>query len=327
MDDSGDARLRRGPGWPGRAGAHSLACRPLRPGDRVGVAAPGFAVRPETLAAGLVALGRMGYEVAVGLSLARQSGYLAGSDDERAGDLNRFLRDPSVRGVWFARGGYGTARLLDLVDWKALARDPKLLVGYSDLTALFAAATSRSGQLCLYAPVVTELGDGDGYHAPSLRAALRGERFEIPLSRGQVLAPGRAEGPLAGGNLTVLVHLLGTRYEPDLRGAVLFLEDTAEETYRLDRLLSHLRMSGALARVAAVLLGSFEPKPTARPFPPDRPIEDLLAETFLPLGVPVVAGLRAGHVAGKWTLPIGGGVRLDTERGRLLLEPRPGACR
>ncbi len=284
-------------------------------------------MRAETVAAGLVALGRMGYEVVLGRSLARQTGYFAGSDDERAEDLNRFLRDGSIRGVWFARGGYGTARLLDLVDWKALARDPKLLVGYSDLTALFAAATRRSGQLCLYAPVVTELGDGDGYHTRSLRAALRGEPFEIPVSRRQLLAPGRAEGPLAGGNLTVLVHLLGTRYEPDLRGAVLFLEDTPEETYRLDRLLSHLRMSGALSRVAAVLLGSFEPKPTERAFPPDRSIEELLAETFLPLGVPVVGGLRAGHVAGKWTLPIGGLARLDTDRGRLLLEPHPESSR
>lgn len=325
MDDSGDARLRQGPGWPGRAGVHRFPR--LRPGDRVGVAAPGFAVRPDLLAGGLVALGRMGYEVVVGRSLTRQAGYLAGSDEERADDLNRFLQDPAIRAVWFARGGYGTARLLDRVDWEALARDPKLLVGYSDLTALFAAATKRPGQLCLYAPVVTELGDGDGYHAPSLRAALRGEPFSLPMSRGQVLAPGRAEGPLAGGNLTVLVHLLGTRYEPDLRGAVLFLEDTAEETYRLDRLLGHLRMAGALSRVAAVLLGSFEPKPTERAFPPDRPIEDVLAETFLPLGVPVVAGLRAGHVPGKWTLPIGGLARLDTEAGGLVLEPRPAFSR
>jgi len=264
----------------------------------------------------------MGYEVQLGRSVARQEGYLAGSDEERAEDLNRFLRDGSVRGIWFARGGYGTARLLELVDWKALGRDPKCLVGYSDVTALFAAAGRRADPICLYGPVVAELGDRARYHAPSLRAALRGDPVRLPFRRRQVLAPGRARGALRGGNLTVLVHLIGTRYEPDLRASVLFLEDTAEETYRLDRLLTHLRMSRVLDRVAAVLLGSFEPKPTERPFPPDRPVRDLLEETFLPLGVPVVMGLPAGHLPGKRTLPLGGMAELDTASGRLVIRPR-----
>ncbi len=305
----------------------SLPASALRRGDRVGVTAPGFAVRPEALASGLLGLGRMGYEAILGRHVTSADGYLAGSDEERAEDLNAFLRDPSIRGVWFARGGYGSARLLGHLDWKALARDPKVLVGYSDLTALFAAVTRRTGRVSLYGPVVTELADDHGYHRPSLRAALRGKRFEMPIAGRQVLRPGRASGPLLGGNLSVLVHLLGTRYEPDFRGSVLFLEDTGEETYRLDRLFNHLRMSGALRRVAAILLGSLEPKPTERSFPPDRPIRQVVEEAFLPLGVPVAHGLPAGHVAGKWTLPLGGLARLDTERGRLALEPRPALSR
>ncbi len=289
-------------------------------GDTVGVVATGFAVRRELLDAGVSWLVRRGYRVKLGRAVLDQDGYLAGDDRSRAADLRGMLRDPEVRAIWFARGGYGTARILDRIPWSQLKRTPKLMIGYSDLTALFASAVARTGQVCLYGPVVTELSDPTSFHGPSLRRLLDGEGFELKLRRRQVVVPGQAEGLLQGGNLTVLTHLWGTRYRPKLDGCILFVEDVGEEAYRIDRTLTQLRLSGALKRVKGVILGEFNAPPRRR-FPPDRSVDDVLTEVFAPLGVPVVGGIPAGHVAGKRTLPLGGTAQIDTTAGRLRFSP------
>jgi len=282
---------------------------------------PGFGVRTRDLRDGVRRLEALGFRVVLGRHALDRDGYLAGSDEARASDLNSLIDDPDVRGVWFARGGYGSARLLDRIDWSGLARAPKTLIGYSDVTALFAAALAHTRSLCLYGPVVTELADPEAYHLPSLRRALRGQEITLRFARRQVLGDGRATGRLLGGNLSVLVHLLGTRHAPRLRGTILFLEDVGEPVYRLDRMLGHLRMSGALKGVAGAVIGSFEPV-ARRSFLSDRPVAELLRETFEPLGIPVVVGIPAGHLDGKRTLPLGGLARLDTRNGRLTVEPR-----
>jgi muramoyltetrapeptide carboxypeptidase len=169
--------------------------------------------------------------------------------------------------------------------------------------------------------VVTELGDARAYHALSLRSLLSGRAITVRFGTRKVLRTGRAEGRLLGGNLTVLAHLLGTRFFPDLRGAILFVEDVGEPVYRLDRALQHLRMAGVLRGVAGVAVGSFKPAPWRNRLA-DRPAIDLLRETFLPLGVPVVIGLLAGHCAKKRTLPVGGQAVLDVPSGTLRLVPR-----
>jgi len=294
----------------------------LSPGDLVGVVAPGFAVRPRALDAGLHALSRLGMHVRLGPHVRSTHGYLAGTDDERAADLRDALLDDDVRAVWFARGGYGSARLLDRMPWRRLRRAPKPMLGYSDLTALFCAALRLPDQICMYGPVVTELGEAGTYHRRGLVRLLRGEDDVIRFARRQVLRSGRASGRLVGGNLAVLVHLLGTRYLPSLDGVVLALEEVGEEVYRIDRMLVHLRLAGALDRVAAVCLGAFDAPPRRR-FPPDRTIDEVLRETFEPLGVPVVRDLPFGHVPGKRTLPLGGRAAIDTERRELRLSPRP----
>src|SRR5262245_2779455 len=248
-DDFGDRGLRRAPGWPGTAGPDRTRrmTASLREGDSVAVVAPGFAVRAAALRAGLAALRDMGFKVQVGEHVLSRHGYLAGTDAQRAADLNRAARDRRVRGIWFARGGYGTARLLDRLDWKALDGDPsRVFVGYSDATALFSPILRHGGSLCLYGPMVSELGDAKAYHAGSLKALLRGESWAIRFSPSQVIRPGRAQGRLLGGNLAVLTHLLGTPHAPDWKGALVLLEDVGEEVYRIDRMLQHLRMTGAL---------------------------------------------------------------------------------
>jgi muramoyltetrapeptide carboxypeptidase len=285
--------------------------------------ATGFAVRPDALDAGLSWLKKRGFAVVPGRHLRSVDGYLAGDDVARAGDLDAAIHDASLSAVWFARGGYGTARILDRIDFDRLVRRPKLLVGYSDLTALFSPLLARAKTVCLHAPNVAELGDPRAFHAPSLTASLAGRATRRRMVARDVLRQGRARGRLIGGNLTVLCHLLGTPHAPDLRGAVLFLEETGEEAYRIDRLLQHLRMSGALASVRAVLLGQFYVPPTARAFPGDRDLDALLRDHLLPLGVPVVRGVPSGHGPGKWTLPLGGTAAFDTKVGVMSFDPRP----
>ena len=303
------------------SGAH------LTRGDRVGVVATGFAVRPDALDAGIAALRRRGLVPVLGPHLRSVDGYLAGDDASRASDLDAAVSDPNLTAIWFARGGYGTARLLDRFDLDRLVRRPKLLLGYSDLTGLFAALLKRASTVCLHAPVVAELGHRTDFHAASLNAALAGRVTRRRVARRDVLRGGRARGRLMGGNLTVLCHLLGTRHMPDLRGAVLFIEEIGEEAYRIDRLLQHLRSSGVLSGVRAVLLGRFHVPPPSRSFPGDRDVDAVFREHLLPLKLPVVCGIPAGHGPGKWTLPLGGIATLDTSAGLVTFDPRPAPLR
>ena len=314
MDDSDDTRSRR------RRVAGTGGNGPSR---RIGVVATGFAARPEALDAGLVALRRMGFVPVEGSAARSRAGYLAGGDGARAADLQAVLDDPGLEGVWFVRGGYGTARLLDRIDLSRFVRHPKLLLGYSDLTALFATVLARVRTVCLHAPMVAELGRRGAYHAPSLRAMLAGREVSRRVEGRDIVVPGRASGRLLGGNLTVLAHLLGTPAAPDLQGAILFLEETGEEAYRIDRLLDHLRRAGALSRVRGVIVGQLFVPRTTRAFPPDRAVRDVLSDHLLPLGVPVVTGFPAGHGDGKWTIPLGGSASIDTARHRVSFSPRP----
>lgn len=295
----------------------------LRRGDRVGVVATGFAVHPEALDAGLAALARRGIRAAEGDHLREIDGYFAGDDAAREADLRRAIDDRDLEAIWFARGGYGTARLLERIDLERLVRRPKLLIGYSDVTALSGALLARTKGLCLHAPFVAELGKKEAFHAPSLAAMLAGRPVRRRLPAKDVLFPGKAKGRLMGGNLTVLTHLVGTAFMPDLRGSILFFEEAGEQAYRIDRLLNHLRMAGALRGLAAVAVGQLLVPATTRTFPGDRDIEEVLRDHLLPLGIPVVRGVPVGHGDGKWTIPIGGEAGLDTARGVMTFTPKP----
>jgi muramoyltetrapeptide carboxypeptidase len=248
-------------------------------------------------------------------------GYLSGSDEQRLHDLNAALRSPEIDAIWLLRGGYGTMRILDRVDWPALRDRPRPLIGFSDNTALHLAAR-RAGVITFHGPhsAAEDLPD---FSADALRGALTSTAPAgvLPFPEGEhprTLVPGLAEGPLVGGNLSMLAALCGTSYQMDARGAVLFVEEVGEPAYRVDRLLSQLRMSGSLDGVEGIAVGSFTESPDG-----DRDDLPSAAEVFLDrldgLGVPVAVGFPFGHVAHNWTLPVGVRARLDASAGTLEL--------
>jgi muramoyltetrapeptide carboxypeptidase len=253
----------------------------------------------------------MGWEPVVGEHVLERHGYLAGTDESRLADLNRYGRDDSIDAIWCLRGGYGATRLLDGIDYDAWARRPRALIGYSDITALHAAIGQR-------ASIVT-------YHGPTARAELTEftrSSFKETMSLGddativvradamRMLVPGRASGRLVGGNLALVASLLGTPYAWDLDGAILVLEDVSEQVYRIDRLLTQIRLSGA--RLAGLAFGGFTDIPHDT-ITGERPLDDVLEEFAVRFGVPCVCGLPIGHVPDHVTLPLGALATLDAD--------------
>ncbi|MEU7697826.1 LD-carboxypeptidase [Streptomyces sp. NPDC039028] len=255
--------------------------------------------------------------------LADRFGYLAGSDEERLEELTEAWLDPEVRAVVCARGGYGTQRIADRLDYRHLAAaGPKFLVGSSDITCLHQAWGDRLGLVTLHGPMPAcrALHD-DRETARHFHAALFGPPDDTLSLAGPVLVPGRAKGPLTGGNLTMLASSVGTSTAPDTEGRILLLEDVGEDPYRLDRALTQLRRAGALHRTAGVVLGDF-----SACGPPEQ-VEHVLRDRLSDLGVPVAAGLAAGHGPRQLTVPLGADAVLDTAQHRITLLPQKGTSR
>jgi muramoyltetrapeptide carboxypeptidase len=289
----------------------------LAPGARVRVIAPSSPFDVRDFELGLARLSAR-YDVSHDPSITEQRGYLAGDDVRRLRELREAIEDPRLDGIIAARGGYGATRLLAQLDPAQVRARPKLLVGFSDITALHALwARARVGSL--HGGMVATLGRSPDKLAQRYLDALEG-RGATEISGLQSIARGRAEGVLLGGNLTVLCALLGTPHFPSLHDAVLFLEDIGEKPYRIDRMLTSLRHSGALRGVRAIALGAFE---KAEPNADGVRVDDVLAERLRDLGVPVVAGLPCGHVDDNVELPLGTRVVVDADAGRLSLLSAP----
>ncbi|MFW5973399.1 MAG: S66 peptidase family protein [Bacteroidota bacterium] len=295
--------------------------RPIRQGDTIAVAAPSsLPVDLSAIDQGVATLIERGYRVVVARPTFQRHGYLSAPDDVRADELNGFLRRPDVAAIIAVRGGYGALRILDTIDYEAAARDPKLVIGYSDITALQLALLARTGDPSLSGPMIaTEWGAPDqSSEALFWDLATGGVPDPLLGPQDEVLEPvrpGRAEGPLVGGNLTMISKLIGTPFLPDLGGAILFLEEVGEEPYRIDGLFAHLRLSGAFDRIAGLVLGGFtewEPEHDRPVLPLDAVIDHYVAK----LNIPVARGLRYGHFPVKNTLPIGIRARLQVSDGR-----------
>ena len=294
-----------------------MSFQTLKGGDLIGVLAPASPVAAHKLPAVQALYARWGFSVRLYPSCRADTGYLAGSDATRLADLHAALADPDVAAIHCLRGGYGTMRLLEAVDTDLLRRSGKLLIGYSDITALHA-LWALHGLPSLHAPMpasdLIQPGREDD-EAALLQVLRQGWRA------GQVLAPrlqdgaarvgGQAQGRLVGGNLSLVAALLGTPWAWDMRGAILFLEDINEELFRVDRLLTQLRLAGALDAVAGLVLGSF----TEATCP-----QALLQQMLGGLNKPVLGGWPTGHGTPNQPLPMGARVALDATLGTLTLQ-------
>lgn len=298
----------------------------------VGLVAPGSPPRdPGAVSRAIAVLEKLGFNPRPARNARKRLGFLAGSDAERASDLMEMFSDREVKAIFCLRGGYGAGRLLTRLDYALIRRQPKIFVGYSDITALHCALLTQARLVCFHGPMMID-GLG-GRRAPAFahQCLLRTIMEPSPAGsirenyRGtsiRILKGGRAEGALIGGNLSLLCATLGTPFQPDFRDAILFFEDVSEEPYRVDRMLTHLLNAGLLQRVAGVAAGihaGCAKEPSGRRGEHRQSMADVLEERLGLLKVPVVAGLPFGHVPLNATLPVGLKATLDAERGDLII--------
>jgi muramoyltetrapeptide carboxypeptidase len=304
----------------------------LHPGDVVGLVAPASAPPDaKDVDRAVAALEEMGFKPKLGLHARKRHGFLAGNDSERASDLMRMFADRKVNGIFCLRGGYGTARLLPLLDYQLIRNNPKVFAGFSDITSLHCAFLKKCNLLTFHGPMAaSQLADKDypAFSRNRFLAMLTKPAAGGSICKGyakkavEILGPGKVSGELIGGNLSVLCTLIGTPFQPSFRGRILFFEDVDEKPYRIDRMLTHLLNAGVLQQIAGVAVGVSPgcEDPKAKDTREYRQtLEDVLKERLLPLKIPVVIGLPFGHGPYHATLPVGGRATLDAANGDLLL--------
>lgn len=317
--------------------ARALADHPRKPprlrlGDTVGLIAPASSDGdPRHVENAMTTLRGMGLAPKPGRHVADIYGYLSGTDADRAADINAMFADPAVRAIFTVRGGWGSARLLPLIDWDIVAANPKLLIGFSDVTALHLAIAAKAKFATIHAPNATGHWNVISWNslwqlaftgqAPLLGEAPGQDRTQDRW-RTTAIRPGKASGRLLGGNLSVLSAMMGTPWLPDFNGAILFLEDVGEAEYRIDRMLNQLALAGVLGKVAGVIFGQCSRCASDAPDYAGFTVADVLGQHFARLAVPVLSGANIGHVNNQLSLPFGARVEMDADAGTIrLLEP------
>lgn len=308
----------------------------LNPGDRIGLITPA-SPPPDKKAIdyGIGALEKLGFKVKLGHHARKRHGFLAGTDRERAADLMSMFQDRKVNGIICIRGGYGTARLLPLLDYGAIRANPKVFVGYSDVTSLHFALLKRANLVSFHGPMINSDFIREKLPHFTLESFLR--NVSRPEPSGSILQghaangvtiihEGVASGRLIGGNLSLIGTTIGTPYQPSFRRRILFLEDVEEPPYRFDRMLTHLLNCGLLQQVSGIAIGinancEDSKAKDAREY--RQTLLDVLKERLRPLGVPVLCGLPFGHVPLNATLPIGLRATINTRKRDLTIEEAP----
>lgn len=287
----------------------------LMQGDTIGVVAPASPFDQDKFFRGVAVLESMGFRVFYDDDIFLKNGYLAGTDAQRAGQVNRFFSDRSINAILCAKGGFGAMRMLSLLDFKTIRSNPKIFVGFSDISALLSAIYVHCGLVTFHGPMVTTLADASDETKNNMFLTLtENQRAEIQTKKGVTIHPGSASGPVVGGNLTTLCHLIGTRFVPNFKGHILILEDKGEAVYRIDRMLNQMKLAGSFEALAGLILGSFEDCGAL------DEIYRVVAETFKDVNIPVLAGFDVGHGKLNLTIPIGLEATLDTDRQRLTFD-------
>jgi muramoyltetrapeptide carboxypeptidase len=263
-----------------------------------------------------------GYTVHIGSTLDSHSGnYFSGTDEERLGDLQQALDDPSVKAVLCGRGGYGLSRIIDKIDFSAFKKDPKWIIGFSDITVLHAHIHTNYKIATLHAPMAGAFNEGgaDGAFVRSLRDALEGRKARYICDEHPLNRRGEAVGPLVGGNLSILAHLSGTSSELKTKGKILFLEDVGEYLYNVDRMLYQLKRNGRLDKLAGLIVGGFtDMKDTTRPF--GRNVYEIIHDIAAEYDYPVCFGFPVSHGGENYALKHGEGYKLKVGRHKVILE-------
>lgn len=289
----------------------------LKKGQKIGVVAPAGSVQDEKLKAGVDALVRAGFSVELAEGVNESKGYLAGEPERRARALEGFFRRGDIRAVFCARGGFGSVQLLPLLNPKTVRLHPKVFVGYSDVSILLNWMVQECGLVTFHGPMVAmELARGmEGRTNDFFWGTLTGEKGEWRAKLGRTIRSGIAEGEVAGGCLSSVVTTLGTPYAIQTQGKILFLEDVGEKPYRVERMLTHMKMAGKLDRLAGLVFGSF----TECEGEGERGVEEIVEELFRDAPYPVATGLAAGHGQENLLIPFGVRMALDGGAGALSL--------
>jgi muramoyltetrapeptide carboxypeptidase len=289
----------------------------LRKGDSVGIIAPAGPVERSELEPAIDLLESLGYRTVSSNRLYDRKGYLAGDDEVRLEALHAMFENKEIKAVLCARGGYGTLRILDRVDFELIRDHPKIIVGYSDITALLLSIYRHTGLVTFHGPVVREFPKNREQNLNAILELVRGETLpRLDMTNGNALREGKRTGILLGGNLSLMTSLIGTAFLPSLKGAIVFVEERNEPPYRIDRMLTHLRLSGVLNGIHGLVTGRFEACGNT------DAINRLLLDAVMDQDIPVMTGLPVGHGQENVTLPLGLKVSIDTDQMTLsLTEP------
>ena len=299
--------------------------RALKLGDTIGIIAPASPTTEEKLKQAHDKIIEMGFKVKTGRSPYEKYGYLSGADNIRAEDINQMFKDKEVDAIICIRGGYGSPRLLDLLDYDAIRDNPKIFVGYSDITALHIAFTQISGIVTYHGPMVVSdmIEDFNQFSKDRLFEMIMGKEFTGKLSNPKeeeiiTINGGIAEGTIIGGNLSLIVDTIGSPYEIDVKGKILFIEEVGEEPYNIDRMLNQLRLSGKLQDASGIILGDFNNCESKKPNESLK-LDQVINDQLKPIGRPTIYNLQAGHCNPMLTLPFGIRARLDADRKEILI--------
>ncbi len=311
----------------------STSVKPVRlhDGDTIALVAPSGPVPEKTIEKALQTLQKLGYKVKMGDFVRERNGYFAGTDAQRAADLNAAFADKNVNAVWCLRGGYGATRVLPLLDFEVIKKNPKIFIGYSDITAFHTAFSQKTGLVCFHGPVGSlEYSDFTGNHVwnvlknPTPQYLLQNATENLEntnnLYKIKTIRSGKARGKLIGGNLTLLAAMAGTPFAlKNLKGKILFIEDIEEQPYRIDAMLTQLMRNLDLNQCAGLALGIFAGcNPKGNDF--SSTLMECLEDKFKNLTIPIVYGLSFGHISHQFTLPVGIEATLDADKATLTLE-------
>ena len=297
--------------------------KPLQKGDKVAIIAPASPSDKNLIDKCIASLNELGLKVVIGESCLSEHGFLSGTDDIRANDINCMFADKNIKGIFALRGGYGCARLLDLIDFKLIKKNPKIFIGYSDITALHIAINQKSKLITYHGPMIsTELIKGlDEYSADYYKKFIfEHEKIEDLLNPEgnslEIINNGIASGELIGGNLSLICSSLGTKYEINTKNKILFLEEVDEVPYKVDRMLTHLKQSGKLKEANGIILGAFT-NCIAPNNKKSLSLQEVFNEIILPLKKPTISNLACGHCLPTLTLPLGKKVLLDANNKKI----------